>query len=115
MSMSTKRDSKIGLPLSDRKSTRRLFRSEPAGIHRGGVARELGGPAGEVVEAARHHVDVDEARFEDRLAVVERLEARELVRVREYEVAELPEQARALDGLEFRPRPLERGARGPGS
>src|SRR5690348_12567574 len=73
-------------------------------VHRRGLARELRGPAREVVEAARDHGHVDLPRLEDRLAVVERLQPRDLVRVRQDQVAEPPQQPLPLRRLHARPR-----------
>src|SRR5262249_49996146 len=56
--------------------------------------------------------DVGDPRDGDRLAVVERLELRELLRVLLDEVRELPEQAAALGRRRAAPRPVvERRAR----
>src|SRR6202035_254627 len=75
---------------------------------RQGLAGHLVGPAGEVAQGVDGRRDVDVARLEDRLAVVEGLQERELVDARLQGVGDLPQQAPALAGGELLPIARER-------
>src|SRR5690606_24699601 len=79
---------------------------------RDGLAVELRGPAGVIAEAVDDLANVD-LRLADRLAVVEGLEARELLAARLDGIRDLPEQVPALGGGHPAPRPRECLARGP--
>ncbi len=65
---------------------------EVVALDRNRLAVDLVGPAGEVLEAlgGRRHLDL--ARLEDRLAVVQRLEPRDLVGLLHQLLADLPDQ-----------------------
>ena len=81
--------------------------------HRDRLALDLRRPPGVVAELVDHERDVGDARDRDRLAVVERLELRELLAVRLDEVGELPEHPAALRRRRARPgSALERLPRG---
>ena len=71
-------------------------------------ALDLGGPAGHVVEHVRGQRHVGRPRDGERLAVVQRLELRELVQVLEDQVADPPDDpaalGRASSGATGRPR-----------
>ena len=72
----------------------------------------LVGPAGVVLKALRRRRHLDLTRFEDRLAVVQRLEARDLVRSLEQLLADLPHDASAIARRQPAPRSVERRASG---
>src|SRR5204862_5019220 len=80
-------------------------------LHRYGLTHDLVGPAGVVLEALGGRRDLDLPRLEDRLAVVPRLERRELVGPLHHAVGELAEEPPALAGGHLAPRPSERRAR----
>ena len=62
---------------------------EVVALDRNRLARHLVGPAGEVLEALGRGRDLDVPRFADRLAVVQRLEPRDLVGALHQPLAEL--------------------------
>ena len=68
-----------------------------------GLAVNLGRPARVVAQDVDHHRHIDVARFEDRLAVVERLEFGEFVDVLLDQIGKLPDQASALAGRHLAP------------
>ena len=84
---------------------------EVVALDRNRLAVDLVGPAGEVLEAlgGRRHLDL--ARLEDRLAVVQRLEPRDLVGLLHQLLADLPDQPSALARRQLAPRSVERRAR----
>ena len=84
---------------------------EVVALDRDRLAVNLVGPAGEVLEALGGGRDLDLARFENRLAVVQRLEPRDLVGALHQPLAELPDQPAALARRHLAPRPVERRAR----
>ena len=71
----------------------------------------LVGPARIVLEAFGRRRNLDLARLEDRLAVVQRLEPRNLVSLLEQLLADLPYELAALARRQLAPRPIERRAR----
>src|SRR4028118_1748617 len=73
---------------------------------------DLVGPAGVIAERLDGARDVDVARFEDRLAVVERLEQGELVDVGFDGIGQPPEEAAALAGGGAGPDAVEGGPGG---
>ena len=73
------------------------------------LAVDLGGPAGHVAEQVDGQRDVGRPGHGQRLAVVERFQFGEFVAVFFQQVAQFPDQAAALRGGHFGPRPrLER-------
>ena len=84
---------------------------ERVALHRNRLAVDLVRPAREVLQALGGHRDLDVPRLGDRLAVVQRLEARDLVGLLHQPLAELPEQPAALARRHLAPRPVERRAR----
>ena len=79
---------------------------EVVALDRHRLAVDLVGPAGEVLEALGGRGHLDLPRLEDRLAVVQRLEPRDLVGPLHQPLAELPDAAgRARARRQLAPRP----------
>ena len=85
---------------------------EVVALDRNRFAVDLVGPSRVILKALRRRGQFDLARFEDRLAVVERLEPRNLVRLLHELVADLPHQAAAFARRQLAPGPVERRPRG---
>ena len=87
----------------------------PGGIgHRegDGIALELGGPSGHVVEQIGRQRHVGSARDADGLTIIQGLQLRQLLQVLVDEITQLPDQATALRRGHVRPRPALKGPAG---
>ena len=69
-----------------------------------GLAHHLVGPAGEVLEALRRRRNLDVPRLADRLAVVKRLEPRDLVGSLHQPIGQPADQPAPLSGRHLAPR-----------
>jgi len=67
----------------------------PRDRHRRRLALDLRAPAGVVAEHVRRHAQADHLGHAERLALIERFQARQLVRVRLDQIGDLPQQPSA--------------------